>query len=261
MKKRGRPKPRAITGERLPPTPTVWFFSRLHREAWMVEITAGLWAIVGEPPEYPPEDAPAEIVASVERDDANESNLVDAIRVLGPAAVIEPPDHEFATSDGGTKLAPAPEPAGLQRVRRRVIARLWQLHAEAKRPGDTRSADKARRAMSRMMLAAVPDGRGKRQGRVDDFAVRRHYYLLHFWLDRASRMLRQWKTPMRSRDEKLKIVACACGLDFERIRNCFLVSDDGARRPDVIAVEWTAEDFRIDEPTVRKKVKRKTRLK
>ena len=227
----------------------------------MVEIEAGLWAIDGGPPEYPPEDAPAKIVATVERQVAADRHLVDAIRVLGPAAVIGPPEHEYSLSDGGTTLAPVPEPPNLHRVRRRVVARLWQLHAEAKRPGDTRAADRARRAMFRIMRAAVPDGRGMRRNRVDAFAVRRHFYLLRFWIDRASSMLRHWKTPTLNRDARLKVVACACGLDFERVRSCFLVSPDGASSPDAIAVEWTAEDFGVDEPTVRKKVKRTAGLK
>lgn len=226
----------------------------------MVEITAGLWAIEDDPPEYPSEDAIAQLAAAVEREDADDTDFAQVVRRLGPSAVIEPPDEEYAVSDRQTISKPAAEPRGIDRVRRRITARLWTLDAAARRPGDPVTAREASEAMLAIMLAAVPDRRGKSRRAKDHFTVRRHCYQLFFWLVRASQMLPQWKWST-TRNEKLRSIAITCGLEPERFAVWFRNSDNGPEPLDSIAMDWTADDLGLEATSVRKIVKWKARLK
>jgi hypothetical protein len=177
-----------------------------------------------------------------------EKLILELIAEAGPDVLRPPPQR------GCPERIPfeRPEDRRLRiRLRQAVWERLTERYATSRNRLDSGSDDAAA-FLKRVGAALAGDRRGRRQRAPHPPALRAFYYVALFKL-RQARELLQWQPCSCHRDEKIRLVADACGLPEPDLREHVLSASGKPKRsitPEEQARIWTAREFDVAQQTV-----------
>jgi hypothetical protein len=196
-----------------------------------------------------------------------DEQVIGAIRLVGPGALFATPSelewNPWLFPEEGSKEAII---SRLNEIRQTVCPRVVKWWVAARDAPEKERRERAAKLLMSIGRALAGDQRGRRKATIPRLAVLQHYYEAEFRLQKAQEFLRRSEWGRRTtRQERLETTAVACGIPIREIQLFLNVDEEGQPRRDLegqtlpvaakrefAARSWTARQFHVGEPTVRR---------